>query len=82
MEIKEEHKVAMLLNSKTMNSIVKMHEKVLEDKTNELSNIKEELKLSKIPNLANSKRIQELELASNQVSEKKEDFKPNLKTVI
>ena len=82
MEIKEEHKVAMSLNSKTMNSIVKMHEKVLEDKTNELSNIKEELKLSKIPNLANSKRIQELELASNQVSEKKEDFKPNLKTVI
>ena len=76
MEIKEEHKVAMSLNSKTMNSIVKMHEKVLEDKTNELNNIKEELKLSKITNLANSKRIQELELASNQVSEKK----PNLKT--
>ena len=71
MKITEEHKVAMSLNSKTMNSIVKMHEKVLEDKTNELNNIKEELKVSKTTNLANSKRIQELELVSNQVSEKK-----------
>ena len=80
MKITEEHKVAMSLNSKTMNSIVKMHEKVLEDKTNELNNIKEQLKVSKTTNLAESKRIQELELASNQVSEKKENFKPNLNT--
>jgi hypothetical protein len=45
-EVTEEHKSTMSLNAKTMNSIVKMHEKAqeaLEHKSNELINIKQEL---------------------------------------
>jgi hypothetical protein len=53
-EITEEHKAAMALNSKTMNSIVTMHEKALEDKT-------KELEVAKSTNLSLSKKIQELE---------------------
>ena len=53
-EITEEHKAVMVLNSKTMNSIVTMHEKTLEDKT-------KELELAKSTNLSLSKKIQELE---------------------
>ena len=44
----------MALNSKTMNSIVTMHEKALEDKTKELEVVKS-------TNLSLSKKIQELE---------------------
>ena len=53
-EITEEHKAVMALNSKTMNSIVTMHEKALEDKT-------KELELAKSTNFSLSKKIQELE---------------------
>ena len=45
-KISEEHKSEMSLNAKTMNHIVKMHEKTqetLDEKTNELANIKQEL---------------------------------------
>ena len=53
-EITEEHKAVMALNSKTMNSIVTMHGKALEDKT-------KELEVAKSTNLSLSKKIQELE---------------------
>ena len=52
--------------------IVKLHEKTLEVKSNELKNIKEELQLAKSINLTLSKRIQELEMAGNEVSNQKE----------
>ena len=45
-EVMEEHKVSTSLNSKTVNSLVKMQEKTqdaLEEKTNELAKIKQEL---------------------------------------
>ena len=48
--------------------IVKLHEKTLEVKSNELKNTKEELQLAKSINLTLSKRIQELEMAGNEVS--------------
>jgi hypothetical protein len=53
-EITEEHKAVMALNSKTMNSIVTMHEKALEDKT-------KELEVAKSTNLSLTKKFQELE---------------------
>ena len=80
-KIAEEHSAAMSLNSKTMSSIVKMHEKALDDKNNELNNVKKDLQIAKSTNLALSNRVQELELSSNnQVHDKKEKFKPSLKT--
>ena len=60
-EITEEHKGTLSLNSKTMNSIVKMHEKALEDKNNELNKVKDELRVAKSINLKISKKIQQLE---------------------
>ena len=60
-EITEEHKAIMSLNSKTMNSIVKVQEKALEDKDNELNKVKDELRAAKSTNLKISKKIQELE---------------------
>ena len=76
MVITKEHKGEISRNSKTMNNIVKMLEKALEGKNNELNNIKEQLNVSKTTNLEFSKRIQELELAGNQESVKKPNFKP------
>ena len=69
--ITKEHRSEISRNSKTMNNIVKMLEKALEGKNNELNNIKKELNVSKTANSEFSKRIQELELAGNQVSDKK-----------
>ena len=58
----------MSLNSKTMNGIIEMHEKALEDNINGLKKVREELQVAETNNLAFSKRIiQELELARNQV---------------
>ena len=57
-EITNEHEAVMSLNAKKMNSIVKMHEKAMENKDNELTNIKQKLKSS---NLINQKLSQELE---------------------
>ena len=80
-KIAEEHSAAMSLNSKTMSSIAKMHEKALDDKNNELNNVKGDLLIAKSTNLALSNRVQKLELSSNnQVHDKKEKFNPNLKT--
>ena len=61
-EITNEHKIAMSLNEKTMNSIVKMHEKAFEDKKNELANIKEELQSVKDANQELLQEIQALKM--------------------
>ena len=80
-KIAEEHSAAMSLNSKTMSSIVKLHEKALDDTNNELNNVKVDLQIAKSTNVALSNRVQELELSSNnQVHDKKEKFKTSLKT--
>ena len=53
-EVTEEHKISMALNAKTVNSLVKMHEKTqeaLDEKTNELAKIKEELQTVNLTNL-------------------------------
>ena len=53
-EVTEEHKISMTLNAKTVNSLVKMHEKpqeALEVKTNELAKIKQELQTVNLTNL-------------------------------
>ena len=42
-EITKEHKTIMLLNAKNMSSIVKIHERQLEDKTSELNMIKQKI---------------------------------------
>ena len=80
-EITEEHKVALILNSKTMNSIVKMHEKSLEDKNLELKRVSEELQNVKSANSELSKRIQELDIASDQLSEKKKSKHSGFQTL-
>ena len=78
-KITEEYKASMSLNSKTMNSIVKVHEKSLDDKDNELKKVKEDIQVAKSTNVALSNRVQELESSSNnQVHDKKEKVKPNL----
>ena len=56
----------------TQEVIVKLHENTLEVKSNELQNTKEELQLEKSINLTLSKRIQELEMAGNEVSNQEE----------
>ena len=57
-EITDEHEKIMSLNANNINSIVKMHELAMEDKNNELTNIKQKLQSS---NLINQKLSQELE---------------------
>jgi hypothetical protein len=79
-EITDE-KIAMSLNAKTMNSIVKMHEKAFEDKTNELANIKEELQKVKVTNEELLQEIQALKMnkpnfATNDSLEKIHEIKP------
>ena len=61
MEITEEHKTTMSLNTKTMNSIVKMHEEALGDKRNELANIKQELQRVNVTNQELLQKIQGFE---------------------
>ena len=60
-EITDEHKIAMSLNAKTMNSIVKMHEKAFDAKTNELANTQQELQSVKVTNQELLQKIQKLE---------------------
>jgi hypothetical protein len=52
----------------------KLHDETLEVKTNKLNKIKEELQMTKTANLTLSKRIQELEMASNQVSNQQQNI--------
>ena len=61
MEITEEHETTMSLNTKTMNSIVKMHEEALGDKRNELANIKQELQRVNVTNQELLQKIQGFE---------------------
>ena len=61
-KVTEEHKSEMSLNAKTMNSIVKMHEKTqeaLDEKTNELANIKQELQSVNLTNQELLQKFQE-----------------------
>jgi uncharacterized protein with PIN domain len=60
----------------TQEVIVKLHEKTLEVKNNELDRTKEELQMAKSTNLTLSKRIEELEKERNQVSGQKPSLKP------
>ena len=56
----------------------KLLEKTLEDKTKELAKTKQELQMANSTNLILSKRIQDLELARNQVSGQKNNLKSDL----
>ena len=82
MEVTEEHKTTMLLNSKTMNSIVKMNEKAqeaLEDKSTELINIKQELQSFKVTNQELLQKIQNMNkntFANNDSLERNHEVKP------
>ena len=77
-EVTEEHKISMTLNAKTVNSLVKMHEKTqeaLNDKTNELAKIKQELQSVNVANLELLQENQELKMnnfANSVVSSKYE----------
>ena len=64
-KIIEEHKAEMSLNSKTLNSIVKMHEKALEDKSNEIMKLKKEIQCTK----------HEFDMKSNQMSTENNSLK-------
>ena len=80
-KITEEHKVALSLNSKAMNSIVKMHEKSLKDKDIELKRVCEELHIVKDANLELPKRIQEPDIAyTNKVSAEKKSTNSGFQT--
>ena len=46
----DEHKIAMFQNTKTVNTIVKLHQEALENKTNEVANIKQELQRLEVTN--------------------------------
>ena len=64
-----------------MNSIVKMHEKAIEDKTNELANIKEEFQKVKVTNEELLQEIKALKMnkpnfAINDSLEKIHEIKP------
>ena len=64
-EITDEHKIAMFENTKTVNSIVKMHEEALDNKTKELANIKKELQNFKITNQELFRKIQLVDVEKN-----------------
>ena len=49
-EITDEHKIAMVQNTKTVNSIVKLHQEALENKTKEVTNIMQEVQRLKVTN--------------------------------
>ena len=67
-EVTEEHKIAMSLNAKNMHSVFKLHEKVLDDKTNELINTKQELQRVLVTNQELLQEIQELKTNKNTSS--------------
>ena len=71
-KITEEHKSEMSLNAKTMNHIVKMHEKTqeaLDEKANELANIKQELQSVNLTNQELLQKFQESKIVKNEPSE-------------
>ena len=58
--------------------VLKLHEKTLAVKTNELNNLKEEFQMAKSTNFTVSKKIQEVEMARNQVTDQKTLLKQDL----
>ena len=64
-EMTEEFKTILLLNAKNTNTIIKMHEKSLDDKTNELTDIKKELQSVKKTNHELLQKIRELDTNKN-----------------
>ena len=64
-EITDEHKIAMSQNTKTINSIVKMHEEAMDDKRNELTKIKQELQSVESTNQELLQKVQKLEMNKN-----------------
>ena len=64
-KITDEHKIAMFQNTKTVNSIVRMHEETLENKTKEVANIMQELQRLEVTNEELLQKNQELEMNKN-----------------
>ena len=64
-EITDEHKIAMFQNTKTVNSIVKMHEEALENKTKEVANIMLGCQRLQVSNQELLQKNQELEMNKN-----------------
>ena len=83
-EVTEEHKVSLTLNSKTVNSLVKMHEKTqeaLDKKTNELAHIKQELQSVNATNQELLQKIQESKIKKELKVEMKEESLKDLHLV-
>ena len=68
LELTEEYKTILLFNAKNTDSIIKMHEKSLEDKTNELANTKKELQSVKKTNHELLQKIRKLETNKNTLA--------------
>ena len=83
-EVTEEHKVSLTLNSKTVNSLVTMHEKTqeaLDEKTNELAHIKQELQSVNATNQELLQKIQESKIKKELKVEMKEESLKDLHLV-
>ena len=84
MEITEEHKKSMSLNAKTVNTFVKIHEKALDqldDKTNELAHIKQELQRVNATHQELLQKIQESKIKTELKLETKEESLKDLHLV-
>ena len=55
----------------TQEVVLKLHEKTVKVKINELNNLKEDFQMAKSTDLTLSKRIQEVEIIRNQVTDQK-----------
>ena len=77
-KITDEDKIAMFENTKTVNSIVKMHEEALDIKTEEVDNIKKEIHNFKITNQELLEKMQEVEgkKNNNDLLERCPEIKP------
>ena len=64
-EITDEHKIAMFQNTKTVNSIVKMHKEALENKSKEVANIMIGCQRLQVSNQELLQKNQELEMNKN-----------------
>ena len=67
-DVTEENKISMTLNAKTVNSLIKMHEKTkeaLDEKTCEIANMKQKLQSVKNTNQELSQEILELKMNKN-----------------
>ena len=80
-KITDEHKIAIIQNTKTVNSIVKMHKDALDHKTKEIANTMQELQRLKVTNQELLQKYQELEMntynfAKTDSSERSHENKP------